>query len=67
MSHPKRGLIRISKEIENIMSQIAMKEKELHYSPKNNETKGRASSEGQRHWNKCVNEWIEHRVCLAMG
>jgi hypothetical protein len=47
---------RISKEIENLISQLATKEKVLQYAPKNKKTKGKAISADKRHRNKYVNE-----------
>jgi hypothetical protein len=46
---------RISKEIKNIISQLADKDKELQYAPKNKKTEGRAHSTYERHWKKCIN------------
>jgi hypothetical protein len=40
--------------------QLADKEKELQYAPKNKKTEGKAQSTYERHWNKCVNEWVGH-------
>jgi hypothetical protein len=49
--------VRISKETENIISQLADKEKELQYAPKYKKTERKVYSAYKRHWNKCVNEW----------
>jgi hypothetical protein len=48
----------ISKEIENMIEQLADKEKQLLYTPKNKKIKGRADSSYHRHWNKSINEWV---------
>jgi hypothetical protein len=39
----------ISKEIENIIQQLADREKELQYTPKNKKTEGQADSLDHRH------------------
>jgi hypothetical protein len=43
-----------------MIEQLAYREKELQYAPKNKKTEGRADSPYERHWNKCVNEWVGH-------
>jgi hypothetical protein len=52
--------LRISKEIENMIEQLAEREKQLQYTPKNKKTEGRAYSSYQRHWDKSVNKWVGH-------
>jgi hypothetical protein len=56
--------IRISKEIQNMIEQLAEREKQLQYTPKNKKTKGVDYSSYHRHWNKSVNKWVGHCVCL---
>jgi hypothetical protein len=48
----------ISKEIENIIDQLAEKDKELQYTPKDKTTGGGDHSSYHIHWNKSVNEWV---------
>jgi hypothetical protein len=48
-----------------MIERLAEREKHLQYTPKNKKTKGGDYSSYHRHWNKSVNKWVGHRVCLV--
>jgi hypothetical protein len=41
-----------------MIEQLAEREKQLQYTPKNKKTEGRDYSSYHRHWNKSVNKWV---------
>jgi hypothetical protein len=47
-----------SQKKSNIIEQLAKKEKELQYTPKDKTTEGGDHSSYHIHWNKSVNEWV---------
>jgi hypothetical protein len=45
---------------QNMIDQLAEREKQLHYTPKNKKTEAGDYSSYHRHWNKSVNKWVGH-------
>ena len=43
-----------------MIEQLADREKQLQYTPKNKKTEGGDYYSYNRHWNKSINKWVGH-------
>jgi hypothetical protein len=43
-----------------MIEQLAEREKQLQYTPKNKKTEGGDYSSYHRHWDKNINKWVGH-------